>query len=90
MTMAQADFNAKLDRVLGKVDAIMASQTEHSGQLSDLSERVAKVEQGVTATKDVVEAWTTAKTSMRFVKWLAGFVAALTGLVAATKGLLQR
>ena len=84
------DLNAKIDRVLGKVDAIMALQTEQSRWLDDLSQRVAKVEQGVTATKDVVEAWTAAKSSMRFVQRLAAFAAVIAGLVAAAKGWLQR
>ncbi len=88
--MTDFDLDAKLYRMLGNVDAIMAAQTEQASRIMDLSERVAQVEQGVTATKDVVEAWTTAKTSMHFVKWLAGFVAAVTGVIAATRGWLQR
>lgn len=88
--MTDLDLDTKLNRMLGNVDAIMAAQTEQAGRITDLSERVAQVEQGVTATKDVVEAWTTAKTSMHFVKWLAGFAAALAGLIAAARGWLQR
>lgn len=84
------DVNAKLDRVLGKVDTIMALQSEQSRRLDDLSQRVAKVEQGVTATKDVVEAWTAAKGSMRFVQKFAAFAAVIAGLVAAAKGWLHR
>ncbi|OJY63042.1 MAG: hypothetical protein BGP16_04140 [Sphingobium sp. 66-54] len=84
------DLNAKLDRMLGKVDAIMILQTEHSQRLDDLSRRVALVEQGVTATKDVVEAWSAAKYSLRLVQRIAGFAAAIAGLVAAAKGWLHR
>jgi len=85
-----SDLNAKLDRVLGKVDLLMALQTERARQLDDLNRRVALVEQGVTATKDVVEAWAAAKYSIRLVRRIAGFAAAIAGLVAAAKGWLHR
>lgn len=88
--MTDSQTNAKLDRMLGKVDAIMALQADHSRRLDLVSQRVAKVEQGVTATKGVVEAWTAAKTSLRFVKWTAGLIAAVAGMVAVFKGALQR
>lgn len=85
-----SDLNAKLDRMLGKVDMLMALQAERAQQLDDLNRRVALVEQGVTATKDVVEAWAAAKHSIRFVQRVAGFAAAIAGLVAAAKGWLHR
>ncbi|HZV17994.1 MAG TPA: hypothetical protein VFF84_04805 [Sphingobium sp.] len=84
------DLDAKLDRMLGKVDALMALQADHSARLDDLNRRVALVEQGVTATKDVVEAWGAAKYSIRLVQRIAGFAAAIAGLVAAAKGWLHR
>jgi len=84
------DLNAKLDRMLGKVDLLMTLQTAQAERLDDLNRRVALVEQGVTATKDVVEAWTAAKYSIRLVQRIAGFAAMIAGLMAAAKGWLHR
>jgi len=81
------EANAKIDRLLGKMDALMTLQTEQAHQLDGIAERVVKVEQGVSETRDVVHAWGAAKTSLGFVKWAAGVVTAALALWAAIKGL---
>jgi len=86
MTMNGEDTHAKMDRLLGKVDAFMVLQSEQGREISAIGERVAKVEAGVRATRDIVQAWGAAKTLSRFVKWAAGIAAALLGLAAAIKG----
>lgn len=87
MPLDTSDAHAKIDRLLGKADALMTLQTEQARQLAAIGERVAKVEEGVRATKDIVQAWVAAKTSLRFVKWIAGIVAAILGVWAAIKGM---
>lgn len=82
----ERELGAKLDRALGRLDAIMAAQIEQGAQLDHLAERVAKVELRVCETKDVVAAWTAAKTSMRFIKWAVGLAGAIVGLFFALKG----
>jgi len=84
--MSDLSLNAKLDRALGKMDAVMGLQEDQSKTLRELSERVAKVEAGVTETKEIVDAWTTAKTSFRFIKWALGIAGAIIGIVFAVKG----
>ncbi|OJY65521.1 MAG: hypothetical protein BGP16_12920 [Sphingobium sp. 66-54] len=90
MMTGERELGAKLDRALGRLDAIIATQTEQSEKFDHLSERVAKVEQGVCDTRDVVAAWTAAKTSMRFIKWVVGLAGAVVGLFFALKGGLGR
>jgi hypothetical protein len=85
-----AEVKRSLDHLLGKVEALASTLETHGDQLGHLGERVAQLEQGVRVTKDVVEAFTTAKSSMRFLKWLTGLVAAGAGIVAAMKGWLQK
>jgi len=87
MTIGNDDAHAKIDRLLGKVDALMASQTEQARQLAAIGERAAKMEEGISATKEIVQAWAAAKTSLQFVKWMAGIVAAILGIWAAIKGM---
>ncbi len=88
------DVRQNVDRLLGKVDALIALQREQdarfAARLDDLAERTVKVEQGVAATKDLVEAWAAAKTSFRFIKWMAGIAGALAGMAAALRGWLSR
>jgi ABC-type transporter Mla subunit MlaD len=84
------EVKRSLDHLLGKVEALAGTLEAHGEQLGHLGERVAQLEQGVRATKDVVEAFTTAKSSMRFLKWLTGLLAAGAGIIAAMKGWLQK
>ncbi|MBN8819399.1 MAG: hypothetical protein J0I80_11870 [Sphingomonas sp.] len=79
-----------LERLHGQIAALGAALDDNAQALGRLGERVAQLEQGVQATKDVVEAFTAAKSSMRFLKWLAGLIAALAALAAALKGWLHR
>jgi hypothetical protein len=83
--MTGPEAEAKLDRMLGLLGALGARQDETVETVRDLGERIVRLEEGVTATKEVVEAWTAAKTSLRFMKWFAGLVAALVGIIAAIK-----
>jgi len=81
------DAHAKIDRLLGKVDALIVLQSEQGRQLDGIGERVVKVEEGVSATKDIVQAWGAAKTSFQFLRWVAGLLAAIVGLWAAIRGM---
>lgn len=85
-----SDADAKLDSLIGKVDALMAMQNEHASRLDGLAERTVTLEQGVAATRELVEAWITAKTGLRFLKWAAGLIAAIGAVSAAMKGWLHR
>jgi hypothetical protein len=84
------DLKADLDRLLGKVEALAAVLEDQGEKLGRLAERTATLEQLGQETKLVVEAWTTAKASLRFMKWLAGMAAAIAGMVAAIKGWPQK
>ena len=81
-----SELKADLDRLLGKVEALAAVLEDQGEKLGRLAERTATLEQLGQETKLVVEAWTTAKASLRFMKWFAGMAAAITGMVAAIKG----
>jgi ABC-type thiamine transport system ATPase subunit len=87
-------LNAKLDQLIGKVDGLQGQtqlmHSETNKQLDVLKERMALVETGVTSTREVVDAWGAAKTSLRFVKWLAGMIAVLISIVVALKTGLPR
>jgi hypothetical protein len=87
---ALGEVKRSLDRLIGKVEALAAAIDDHGGQLCALGERVAQLEEGVKATRDVVDAFAAAKLSMRAVKWAAGLVGAGAGLWAALKGWLQK
>lgn len=87
---ALAEVQRSLDHLLGKVEALAAALADHGDKLGTLGERVAQLEQGVKATKDVVEVFAAAKGSMRFLKWFAGLVAACAGLAAVMKSWLQK
>jgi len=76
----------RLDQLIGKVEALAATLDDQNDKLVRLAERTATLEQLGQETKQVVEAWTAAKGSLRFMKWLAGLVAAIAGAVAAIKG----
>ncbi|MBT2186178.1 hypothetical protein [Sphingobium nicotianae] len=75
-----------LDRLLGKVEAMTTALDDQNEKLVRLAERTATLEQLGQETKQVVEAWTAAKGSLRFMKWLAGLIAAVAGTIAAIKG----
>lgn len=75
-----------LDQLIGKVEALAAALDDQSDKLVRLAERTATLEQLGQETKQVVEAWTAAKGSLRFMKWFAGLVAAVAGMIAAIKG----
>lgn len=61
-----------------KLDQIIASQASFAEQLKD-------VKKTADATKDVVEAWDTARNLARFIKWVSGLIAALVAIAAAIK-----
>ncbi len=84
------EMGVKIDRVLGLLAGLSAQQSETSEEVRGLSDRMVRVEEGVTATKDVVEAWGAAKTSLRFLKWFAGLVAAVAAALAVLKGWMHR
>lgn len=88
--MENGGVSAKLDRILGQLTAVGAQQTAAAAEMRGLSDRMVRVEEGVTATKDVVEAWGAAKTSLRFLKWFATLVAAVAAVAAALKGWVHR
>ncbi|MBB5985310.1 hypothetical protein [Sphingobium lignivorans] len=92
--MTDPTLNAKLDQLIGKVDGLQGEtqlmRSETNKQLDALKERVALVETGVTSTREVVDAWGAAKTSLRFVKWLVGLITVALGLVAAIKAGLPK
>lgn len=88
--MSDGDMGVKIDRVLGLLAGLSARQSETSEEVRGLSDRMVRVEEGVTATKDVVEAWGAAKTSLRFLKWFAGLVAAVAAALAVLKGWVHR
>lgn len=91
MRMSALDeLRRSLDQLIGKVEALATSIADHGGQIGALSARVAQLEEGVKATKDVVEAFAAAKLSMRAMKWAAGFLAAGAGLWAAIRGWIQK
>lgn len=79
-----------LDRLLGKVEALAAALEDQNEKLVRLAERTATLEQLGQETKQVVQAWTAAKGSLRFMKWLAGLIAAVAGVIATIKGWPQK
>jgi len=44
-----------------------------------------RIETEISATREIVEAWTTAKNVGRFAKWFAGIIAAFVAIWAAIK-----
>lgn len=88
--MIEEAISSKLDRMIGHLDAIRTELGEQGGRLDDLCERMAVVEKGVCDTRDVVDAWTAAKTSMRFIKWVGGLLGVLATLYFAVKGGIGR
>jgi|GEM_PF-2421474 len=80
----------RLDRLLGKVEALVAMLDEQNEKIGRLAERTAMLEQLGTEAKQVIEAWTAATISLRFMKWSAGLVAAMLGAVMAVRHWLQR
>jgi uncharacterized protein (DUF1330 family) len=87
---ALGEVKQSLDRLIGKVEALAAAIEDHGSRLRALGERVAQLEEGVKATKDVVDTFAAAKLSIRTMKWAAGVVAASVGLWAAVKDWLQK
>lgn len=88
--MIDNEMGVKIDRVLGLLAVVSARQSETSEEVRGLSDRMVRVEEGVTATKDVVEAWGAAKTSLRFLKWFAAHVTAVAAALAVLKGWVHR
>jgi uncharacterized protein YukE len=84
------EVRQSLERLHGKVEALAAMLGDQGERIGSLAERTAMLEQLGQETKQVVEAWTTAKASLRFMKWFAGLAAAVAALIAAARGWLQR
>ena len=83
-------LSEKLDQLIGKVDTCIMIQQEQGVRIDKLNERLVSVEDGVMETKDLVDAWGAAKTSLRFIKWAAGFAAAIFAVWAALKGAMLK
>jgi TolA-binding protein len=80
----------RLDQLLGKVEALAETLEDQNEKIGRLAERTAMLEQIGTEAKQVIEAWTTARTSLRFMHWMAGLIAAVLGAVMTMKHWLQR
>lgn len=61
-----------------KLDLIIIAQTAMQSQIEEVKQTADK-------TKEVVEAWDTARNVARFLKWIAGVIAALTAIGVAAK-----
>lgn len=84
-TPSHADIYSRIGNIEGqfaamdeKLDRIIKAQEDMQGQL-------AEVKKTADATKDVVQAWDTARNVGKFVKWLAGVIAALGAITVAIK-----
>jgi len=84
------DLRQRLDRLLGKVEALATTLEDQNEKIGRLAERTAMLEQLGSDAKQIIEAWTTAKTSLRFMQWCAGLAAAVIGAIAAVKNWLHR
>jgi TolA-binding protein len=80
----------RLDQLLGKVEAMAETLDDQSEKIGRLAERTAMLEQIGTEAKQVIEAWTAARTSLRFMHWGAGMIAAVLGAVMTVKHWLHR
>lgn len=91
MDLASLDhLTPRLDQLLGKVEALAATLDDQNEKIGRLAERTAMLEQMGTEAKQVIEAWTTARTSLRFMHWFAGMIAAVLGAVMTLKHWLHR
>ena len=88
--MSDGTISSKLDQVIGQLIIIQQEQASQGGRIGNLCERMALVEEGVNATKDVVSVWGAAKISLRFVKGWATVLAALASLLGALAALYFR
>ncbi|MBB5984671.1 hypothetical protein [Sphingobium lignivorans] len=86
MPGTQNDLGAKLDRLIGEIDALTGKVDGQGEKLGTLAERVALLEQIARETREVLAAWTTAKTAGRLIRWVAALLAGIGGIIAAIKG----
>ncbi|MCW2400867.1 MULTISPECIES: hypothetical protein [Sphingobium] len=80
--MSAPMLSEKLDQLIGEVRGMRET-------MGGLSNRMVVVEQETKSTKEIVEAWSAAKTWLRWFKWIVGLVASLGAIFAAYKGLAK-
>jgi len=68
-----------------KLDRIIRTQASFGAQITEIKAAMADVKETADATKDVVEAWDTARNVGRFVKWASGLLAGLIAIAAAAR-----
>ena len=87
--MSGATVSEKLDQLIGEMRGMRAHQERQAGAMDQLSDRMVIVEQETKSTKEIVEAWSAAKTWLRWMKWIAGLVASIVAAFAAYKGIAK-
>jgi len=60
-----------------KLDQIIAAQASLAEAQGDMARQLGEVKETADATKDVVEAWDTARNVGRFIKWVAPVMTAI-------------
>lgn len=79
--LSHDDLAARLDAGNQRFAAIDGKLSE----IADLLKPLPQMQTDIAATKDIVEAWSTAKNVARFIKWASGIVAAFGILWVAVK-----
>lgn len=77
-TVSHEDIMNRLDNGDGRFRKV-------EEDLDDIKADVAEMKETLVAIKDMVEAWTAAKTAGRFIKWLGGVAAGLAAIFVALK-----
>ena len=81
MSVSHEDIREDLLAGGRRFDAIEATLKDIAETLKPLP----AMQKDIAATKEIVEAWSTAKNLARFIKWAAGIAAAITGLFVVIK-----
>jgi uncharacterized protein YoxC len=86
MSAPTVSDSEKLDQLIGEVRGMRGTMDSQTQSMDKLAERMAVVEAATQSTKEVVTAWSAAKTWLRWFKWIAGFLAVLASLFFTIKG----
>lgn len=78
MTTREDSYLAHGDARLSAIDKALKGIMEHVQHIPEMREQIAE-------TRDIVEAWSTAKNVGRFIKWAGGILAALAAMWIAVK-----
>ena len=71
------------------IDELSVSFQDMRLEIAQALKPLAQMQRDISETKEIVEAWSTAKNLARFIKWLAGILAGVGAVVVIAKSLLK-